>query len=99
MSRFRIINSRSICLKRHFRVKSENIRLEWQPLKDRTVLGACLLSFTLFISYSCWASYFTSFLQVVNGLSATNASYVVQTCTVGGVLFSYRQCYQLHRSL
>lgn len=62
--------------------------IPWALLKDRTVLGACLLSFTLFISYACWASYFTSFLQVVNNLSVTDASYVMQTYTVGGVLFS-----------
>ncbi|KIM94080.1 hypothetical protein OIDMADRAFT_136373 [Oidiodendron maius Zn] len=62
--------------------------IPWRLLKDRTVLGACLLSFTLFISYACWASYFTSFLQVVNNLTITNASYVMQTYTVGGVIFS-----------
>lgn len=31
--------------------------IPWSLLQDRTVLGACLLSFTLFISYSCWVSY------------------------------------------
>lgn len=60
--------------------------IPWSLLQDRTVLGACLLSFTLFISYACWASYFTSVLQVVNDLSITDASYVMQTYTVGGVL-------------
>lgn len=62
--------------------------IPWSLLKDRTVFGACLLSFTLFISYSCWASYFTSFLQIVNNLSTTEASYVMQTYTVGGVLLA-----------
>ncbi|KAF7890043.1 uncharacterized protein EAF02_002458 [Botrytis sinoallii] len=62
--------------------------IPWSLLKDRTVFGACLLSFTLFVSYSCWASYFTSFLQVVNSLSITEASYVMQTYTVGGVLLA-----------
>ncbi|KAF7920589.1 uncharacterized protein EAE97_011482 [Botrytis byssoidea] len=62
--------------------------IPWSLLKDRTVFGACLLSFTLFISYSCWASYFASFLQVVNNLSITEASYVMQTYTVGGVLLA-----------
>jgi MFS family permease len=57
-------------------------------LKDRTVLGACILSATLFFSYSCWSSYFSSFLQVVKGLSVTEASYVMQTYTVGSVLCS-----------
>jgi MFS family permease len=62
--------------------------IPWTLLRDRTVLGACLLSFTIFLSYSCWASYFSSFLQVVNDLSITDASYVVQTYTVGGVICS-----------
>ncbi|KAI4142646.1 MAG: hypothetical protein L6R39_004865 [Caloplaca ligustica] len=57
-------------------------------LLDRTVFGACILSATLFFSYYCWNSYFSSFLQVVNDLSVTEASYVVQTYTVGSVLCS-----------
>lgn len=55
---------------------------------DRTVFGACILSTTLFLSYYCWNSYFSSFLQVVNDLSVDDASYVVQTYTVGQVLCS-----------
>lgn len=55
---------------------------------DRTVFGACILSTTLFVSYFCWDSYFSSFLQVVYGLSVSHASYVVQTYTVGTVLCS-----------
>ena len=62
--------------------------IPYSLLLDRTVLGACILSATLFLSYSCWNSYFSSFLQVVNDLSVTHASYVVQTYTVGTVLCS-----------
>ncbi|EHK45528.1 hypothetical protein TRIATDRAFT_128042 [Trichoderma atroviride IMI 206040] len=62
--------------------------LPWSILQDRTVLGACILSFVLFLSYFCWSSYFGSFLQVVNNLSITHASYVMQTYTVGGVVFA-----------
>lgn len=62
--------------------------IPYSLLLDRTVLGACILSATLFLSYSCWSSYFSSFLQVVNDLSITHASYVVQTYTVGTVLCS-----------
>jgi hypothetical protein len=57
-------------------------------LKNRTVLGASILSATLFFSYSCWSSYFSSFLQVVKGLSVAEAIYVIQTYTVGSVLCS-----------
>ena len=57
-------------------------------LLDRTVLGACILSATLFLSYNCWNNYFSSFLQVVNDLSVTDVSYVVQVYAVGTVLCS-----------
>lgn len=62
--------------------------IPYSLLFDRTVFGACILSATLFVGYSCWNSYFSSFLQVVNDLSVTHASYVVQVYTVGSVLSS-----------
>jgi len=51
-------------------------------LTDRTIIGACLFAFTYQVSYYCWASYFTSFLQVVNNLSISNAGYVSSTFDV-----------------
>jgi MFS family permease len=62
--------------------------IPWKLLQDRTVGGACLLAFALFLSYACWAAYFSSILQVVNNLSVTHASYVVQTYTVGSYIFA-----------
>ncbi len=62
--------------------------IPYSLLLDRTVFGACILSATLFISFFCWNSYFSSFLQVVNDLSVTHASYVVQAYTVGSVVSS-----------
>jgi hypothetical protein len=56
-------------------------------LANRTVIGVCLLDLTYQISYYCWASYFTSFLQVVNNLSLTQAGWVSSTFdVVSGVL-------------
>ncbi|KAL6171436.1 hypothetical protein ACJQWK_02454 [Exserohilum turcicum] len=54
----------------------------WEILRDRTVLGTGMAGFTLFASYSVWNPYFSSYLQVVNGLDVTNASYIVQSGTV-----------------
>lgn len=54
----------------------------WAILRDRTVLGTCLVAFTLFVSVSSWNAFFSSYLQVVNGLDVTHASYVVQSGTV-----------------
>ena len=62
--------------------------IPYSLLLNRTVLGACILSATLFLSYNCWNNYFSSFLQVVNDLSVTDASYVVQVYAVGTVLCS-----------
>ncbi|CAG7938583.1 unnamed protein product [Penicillium olsonii] len=45
-------------------------------LVNRTVIGACLLDITYQVSYYCWATYFTSFLQVVYGTSLTQAGYI-----------------------
>ncbi|UNI17475.1 hypothetical protein JDV02_003815 [Purpureocillium takamizusanense] len=55
-------------------------------LVDRNMVGACILGTVLFISYFCWFSLFSSFLQVVNDLTVTEASYVVQIYGLGGSL-------------
>ncbi len=56
-------------------------------LANRTAIGACLLDMTYQISYYCWNSYFTSFLQVVNNLTLTQAGWVGSTFdVVSGVL-------------
>ncbi|KAH7129552.1 siderophore iron transporter mirB [Dactylonectria estremocensis] len=57
-------------------------------LLDRTVLGACILSSIVFMSYYIWAIYFTSFLMVVQNLSITNASYVFNAYNVGSPLWA-----------
>lgn len=45
-------------------------------LRDRTVLGVCTMGAVTRIAFYLWANYFTSYLQVVHGLSVTRASYV-----------------------
>jgi len=62
--------------------------LPFKYLRDRQVLGACFLGFTLFISQSCWKSYFSSYLQVVNNQSVTTASYINNSYQVGITLFT-----------
>lgn len=61
--------------------------LNFQILKDCTVISACLLDATYQISYYCWFNYYTSFLQVVNDLTLAEAGYVSNTFDViSGVL-------------
>ncbi|KNG90704.1 hypothetical protein ANOM_001078 [Aspergillus nomiae NRRL 13137] len=50
--------------------------IRFSLLSNRTVIGACLLDITYQVSYYCWASYFTSFLQVVFNTSLTQAGYI-----------------------
>lgn len=45
-------------------------------LLSRNVLGACLLDATYQIAYYCWNSYFSSYLQVVYGLTLSQAGYI-----------------------
>lgn len=48
----------------------------WHLLKNRTVVGACLLDFTYQVAYYCWNYYFTSYLQVVYNTSVASAGYI-----------------------
>lgn len=72
--------------------------LPYKLLRDRTVLGSCLLCTCLFMSYQVWNSYFNSFLQVVQGLSVENASYVNQSHTVVSVLVAIAVGWIIHRT-
>ncbi|KAH0428094.1 MFS siderophore iron [Colletotrichum camelliae] len=61
--------------------------LKFKFFVDRTVMGACVLDITYQVAYYCWNSYFTSFLQVVNDVSVSEAGYISNTFdVVSGVL-------------
>lgn len=61
--------------------------LKHEFITDRTVIGCCLVDMTYQISYYCWNSYFTSFLQVVSNLTVAEAGYINSTFSVvSGVL-------------
>ncbi|KEQ80637.1 MFS general substrate transporter [Aureobasidium pullulans EXF-150] len=63
--------------------------LKQEYLMNRTVIFTCLLDATYQMSYYCWNSYFTSFLQVVSNLQVAEAGYVNSTFSVvsGFLLF------------
>ncbi|KAL3477039.1 major facilitator superfamily domain-containing protein [Aspergillus californicus] len=63
--------------------------LDYKSLSDRTVLGACLLDMTYQISYYCYATYLTSFLQVVYELDVATAGYVSNTFSVVSFVFLF----------
>lgn len=56
--------------------------LRFDLLASPTIIGTLLLAMTYQVSYYCWASYFTSFLQVVNNLSIEKAGYVASAWDV-----------------
>lgn len=62
--------------------------IPFELLFDRTVLGACILAASLFVSFYIWDSYFSSFLQIVNDLSITQASYIVNIYSIGACFWS-----------
>ncbi|PKS12265.1 hypothetical protein jhhlp_001565 [Lomentospora prolificans] len=62
--------------------------LPFSMLQNRTILGACLLSAGLFISFYIWNSYFLSYLQVVHDLDTTVSSYIYYIFNMGGCFTS-----------
>jgi len=76
--------------------------IPWGLLINRTVGGAALTIFSLYISFYCWDLYFSSFLQVVYRLSLTDAGYVANIYNIGscfwgvivGLLLRYTNRYK-----
>lgn len=56
-------------------------------LVDRTIMGAMVLAAVVFIAFYIWDSYFSSFLQVVNNLSLTDATYVMRVYTIASCVW------------
>lgn len=63
--------------------------MPWELLKDRTVLGACILAAVLFVEYYIWTAYFSSFLQVVLNLNVTQTGYINNIYSLGSCFFSF----------
>ena len=61
--------------------------LPWHLLINPTVLGSCLLIALLYTSVYCWDLYFNAYLQVVFGLSVSNAGYIANIFQLGTVFW------------
>lgn len=71
----------------HERYSAREPFIPFKLLTDKSVLATLALATTYQISYYCWNSYFTSFLQVVSDLTIAQAGYVSNTFdVVSGVL-------------
>ncbi|RDW59856.1 putative siderophore iron transporter mirB [Coleophoma cylindrospora] len=62
--------------------------IPFELLSDRTVLGGCILGAVLFVEFYIWDSYFYSFIQVVNNLDVTKASYVTNIYSIGSCFWA-----------
>ncbi|KAF4634459.1 hypothetical protein G7Y89_g3664 [Cudoniella acicularis] len=62
--------------------------MPFELLTNHTVLGAYILAAVLFVEFYIWDSYFYSFLLVVNNLSITRATYIVNIYSIGSCFFS-----------
>ncbi|OHW97159.1 siderophore iron transporter [Colletotrichum incanum] len=61
--------------------------LPWELLTNRTILGACNLAAVIFISHNLRDSYYISFLQVVDDLELTTATYITNIYSVGSCIW------------
>ncbi|CAK7199567.1 hypothetical protein SEUCBS139899_002248 [Sporothrix eucalyptigena] len=65
--------------------------IKWPLFRNRTVVGACVLSTVIFFNFYTWDQYFYYYVQVVYDLDITKTGYMAQINGVGstiwGVLF------------
>ncbi|KAL2851027.1 putative siderochrome-iron transporter [Aspergillus pseudoustus] len=62
--------------------------IRYDLLKQRTVLGACLVSAVLNLGYAAWDLYFLNFCMVVFNLSVSEGGYMNQIYNVGSCFFA-----------
>ncbi|KAI9742682.1 MAG: hypothetical protein M1818_003823 [Claussenomyces sp. TS43310] len=67
-------------------------------LRDRTVIGACMLANFLFISFYIWDDYFFTYLQAVHGLSVSDAGYVYNIYSIGSCFWAVVVAYAIRLS-
>jgi len=62
--------------------------LPWKYLKERTIIGSCLLYGVMFISVFIWNAYFNSYLQVVHRQNPIHAGYILNSFSLASSTFS-----------
>ncbi|KAI1110177.1 siderophore iron transporter mirB [Nemania sp. NC0429] len=72
--------------------------MPWSLLKDRTVIGACVLAAVLFVEYYIWTAYFNSFLQVVLRTNIWQTGYIGSIYSIGSCFFSIPVGYAIRRT-
>jgi hypothetical protein len=62
--------------------------LPWKYLKERTIVGSCLLYGVMFASIFIWNAYFQSYLLVVHRQTPTHAGYILNSFSLASSTFS-----------
>lgn len=62
--------------------------LPWKYLKERTIVGSCLLYGVMFVSIFIWNAYFQSYLLVVHRQSVIHAGYILNSFSLASSTFS-----------
>ncbi|KGO74360.1 Major facilitator superfamily domain, general substrate transporter [Penicillium italicum] len=62
--------------------------IKWELFKNRTVLGACVLSAVIFFNYNTWDQYFYYYVQVVYNLDTSKTGYMTQIYGVGSTIWA-----------
>ncbi|KXJ96649.1 major facilitator superfamily domain-containing protein [Microdochium bolleyi] len=63
--------------------------MPWDLLKDRTVLGSCVLAAVLFIEFYLWNGYFFSYNQAALNIHPITAGYIANVYSIGSCLISF----------
>ncbi|PHH65861.1 hypothetical protein CDD81_1230 [Ophiocordyceps australis] len=62
--------------------------IPFAKMKDRTIMGACLLDLFVFISVFSWDTYYFSYLIVVHGLSISMAGYTLNAYSITSTIMA-----------
>ncbi|KAJ5325661.1 hypothetical protein MYU51_000509 [Penicillium brevicompactum] len=62
--------------------------IRYELIKRPTILGACILSATLFFSFELWDQYFYNFIIITYDIGTVYAGYMLQIYNVGSCFFS-----------
>ncbi|KAK6216500.1 hypothetical protein LQW54_003506 [Pestalotiopsis sp. IQ-011] len=62
--------------------------IRFSLLFSRNVSASCALSVVIFVAYYAWDSYYSSYLQVVHGLSITEAGYINHIYGFGSTIWA-----------
>jgi hypothetical protein len=61
--------------------------IRWELFRQRTVLGACVLSATIYFSFYSWNLNYYSFVKVVYALPISEANYMTQIYNIGSTFW------------